>query len=107
MWTTQYDSVKQFYRPGTSQQRFPPLPSKANPAINAQAASVARTIVASAAAAAVPAAAATSAQKIPVNPQAGTQYTVAVGDLGELDTFSNNAGGTIILPGGSLLPEQV
>ena len=106
VWTTQYDSVKQFYRPGTSQQRFPPLPSKANPAVNAQAASVARTIVASAAAAAVPAAVATSTQKIPVNPQAGTQYTVAVGDLGELDTFSNNAGGTIILPGGSLLPNK-
>ena len=41
-----------------------------------------------------------------MNPQAGTQYTVAVGDLGELDTFSNNAGGTIILPGGSLLPNK-
>lgn len=106
VWTTQYDGVKQFYRPGTSQQRFPPLPTKANPAINAQAASVARTIVAAAAAAAVPATAATSTQKIPVNPQAGTQYTVVVGDLGELDTFSNNTGGTVVLPGGSILPNK-
>lgn len=55
VWTTQYDSVKQFYRPGTSQQRFPPLPTKANPQLNAASASVAKTIVATAIAA-IPAA---------------------------------------------------
>ena len=39
-FTTPYDSVRQFIRPGVSQNRFPPLPVKANPQSNA----VARTI---------------------------------------------------------------
>lgn len=41
MWTTGYDSVRQWNRPGTSQSRFPSLPTKANPQLNAAARSVA------------------------------------------------------------------
>lgn len=41
VWTTDYDRVRQWCRPGTSQHRFPPLPTKANPQINAST----RTIV--------------------------------------------------------------
>jgi hypothetical protein len=50
IWTTDYDRVRQWARPGTSQNRFPPLPTKANPQINAQARSA---VVAAAAAGAV------------------------------------------------------
>src|SRR5712664_71681 len=40
LWTTGYDSVRQWTRPGTSQGRFPSLPTKANPQLNAAARSV-------------------------------------------------------------------
>jgi hypothetical protein len=43
--TTPYDSVRQFTRPGTSQSRFPALPTKANPQPNASASSVATRVV--------------------------------------------------------------
>lgn len=46
IWTTDYDRVRQWARPGTSQNRFPPLPTKANPQINA----AARSVIASSAA---------------------------------------------------------
>jgi hypothetical protein len=95
VWTTNYDSVKQFYRPGTSQQRFPPLPSKANPALNSQAASVATTIVQAAAA---PAAAATAPTQILLNKQVGTSYTVQLSDRDTLISMTNNAGGVVVLP---------
>ena len=40
-FTTPYDSIRQFVRPsGVSQSRFPPLPTKANPATNAASSSV-------------------------------------------------------------------
>lgn len=55
VWTTDYDRVRQWYRPGTSQQRFPPLPSKANPAINASAQSISTRTTAAAIAAIPPA----------------------------------------------------
>ena len=45
IWTTAYDSVRQWTRPGTSQVRFPPLPTKSNPQVNAQARSVATSVV--------------------------------------------------------------
>jgi hypothetical protein len=41
---------------------------------------------------------------MPVNEQAGTTYIVKIADLANLDTFSNNAGGTIVLPGPALAP---
>lgn len=102
IWTTPYDSVKQFYRPGTSQQRFPPLPTKANPAINAQAASVATTIVNNSKATPSASGTSTFVQSIPVNKQSVSTYVVKLADLANLDTFSNNAGGTIVLPGATL-----
>jgi hypothetical protein len=40
VWTTDFDKVRQWVRPGTSQGRFPALPTKANPQINASASSV-------------------------------------------------------------------
>lgn len=45
LWTTGYDSVRQWARPGTSQGRFPTLPTKANPQLNAAARSVTTTII--------------------------------------------------------------
>ncbi len=45
-WTTSFDSVRQWVRPGTSQNRFPPLPSKANPQINSSASSISTRVVA-------------------------------------------------------------
>jgi hypothetical protein len=45
LWTTGYDSVRQWARPGTSQGRFPALPTKANPQLNAAARSVTTTVV--------------------------------------------------------------
>jgi hypothetical protein len=45
LWTTGYDSVRQWTRPGTSQGRFPTLPTKVNPQLNAAARSVATTII--------------------------------------------------------------
>jgi hypothetical protein len=105
VWTTAYDSVKQFYRPGTSQQRIPPLPTKSNPQINAQAASVASAIVAASKTAAA-ATAAAFVQNMPINELAITNYVVKISDLASLDTFSNDAGGTIVLPGPSLGPGQ-
>jgi hypothetical protein len=35
VWTTAFDSVRQWTRPLTSQIRFPPLPTKVNPQLNA------------------------------------------------------------------------
>lgn len=46
LWTSAYDSIRQFIRPSTSQQRFPTLPTKSNPQINAQTRSVAAAVVA-------------------------------------------------------------
>lgn len=45
LWTTGYDSVRQWARPGTSQGRFPTLPTKANPQLNAATRSVTTTII--------------------------------------------------------------
>src|SRR5258708_39531198 len=45
LWTTGYDSVRQWTRPGTSQGRFPSLPTKANPQLNAAARSVTTNII--------------------------------------------------------------
>src|SRR5258708_3440984 len=45
--STDVDRQRQFYRHGVSQYRISPLPSKANPQINASARSVARQVVAS------------------------------------------------------------
>ena len=44
IWTTEYDRVRQWSRPGTSQNRFPPLPVKANPQVNAATRSVISSI---------------------------------------------------------------
>ena len=44
VWTTDYDRVRQWARPGMSQNRFPPLPTKADPAKNAQSSSVATKV---------------------------------------------------------------
>lgn len=96
VWTTGYDSVKQFYRPGTSQQRFPPLPTKANPQLNAQAASVATTIVNQAISSQT---ASSTVSEIFVNVQPGTSYTVLLSDRDTLISMTNNAGGTVTLPG--------
>ena len=41
VFSSEYDRVKQFIRPGTSQSRFPPLPLKVNPQGNAQSSSIA------------------------------------------------------------------
>jgi hypothetical protein len=46
LWTTPYDNVRQWHRPGTSQNRFPALPTKVNPQLNAAARSVAKNVVA-------------------------------------------------------------
>jgi len=46
-FTTPYDSVRQFIRPGVSQSRFPPLPTKANPQLNATTRSIASKVIAS------------------------------------------------------------
>jgi hypothetical protein len=45
-FTTPYDSVRQWVRPGVSQSRFPTLPTKANPQLNAAARTVAAQVVA-------------------------------------------------------------
>src|SRR5208282_5056495 len=46
VFTTEYDRVRQWCRPGTSQNRFPPLPTKSNPQINASSSGVAANKVA-------------------------------------------------------------
>jgi hypothetical protein len=45
IFTTDYDRVRQWARPGTSQNRFPPLPTKANPQLNAATRSVVKNVV--------------------------------------------------------------
>src|SRR5712664_3353144 len=45
LWTTGYDSVRQWVRPGTSQGRFPSLPIKAIHQMNAAARSVTTTVI--------------------------------------------------------------
>ncbi len=97
VWTTGYDSVKQFYRPGTSQQRFPPLPTKSNPQINAQAASVATTVVTAALAA--QAMAGPDDETISTNKQTGTSYLTLMSDRDTLISMTNNSGGLVTLPG--------
>ncbi len=95
LWTTSYDSVKQFYRPGTSQQRFPPLPTKANPQLNAASASVTKNIIAGLT---PPTTSALPATRIFLNKQIGTSYTVQLSDLNTLISMTNNAGGVVVLP---------
>ena len=95
-FTTAYDRIRQWFRPGTSQQRFPPLPTKANPQLNAAAASVSKTVAAATVTAA--AALSTDDDSIAVNVQTGTQYTVQQSDYNTLISISNAAGGTIYLP---------
>jgi hypothetical protein len=46
VWTTDYDKVRQWNRPGTSQSRFPTLPTKSNPQLNASSRSVSSGVVA-------------------------------------------------------------
>src|SRR6266403_1016674 len=75
-----------------------PLGSQGSGFTNAAAQSTA-IIVANQAVAAIPPAAQADIESIFINPQTGTAYTVQLGDRGMLDTFNNNAGGTIILPG--------
>jgi hypothetical protein len=53
LWTTSFDSVRQWTRPGTSQGRFPSLPTKANPQLNSAARSVANKTVSAATVAAI------------------------------------------------------
>src|SRR5258708_2216063 len=53
LWTTGYDSVRQWTRPGTSQSRFPSLPTKANPQLNSAARGVAKNTVSAATVAAI------------------------------------------------------
>jgi len=102
VWTTNYDSVKQFYRPGVSQQRFPPLPTKSNPQINAQAASVATTVVTQALAAQAAAGGSTSdVEVINSNVQSGTSYLAQLSDRDTLISMTNNSGGFVTLPGSS------
>jgi hypothetical protein len=45
IWTTTYDSIRQWIRPGVSQQRFPPLPVKANPQVNTVTRSVVQNVL--------------------------------------------------------------
>ncbi len=92
------DRQRQFYRSGVSQYRISPIPSKANPSINASARSISTQVVTQALATVAPAAE-TDIESIFINPQTGTNYLVQIGDRGMLDTFNNNSGGTIILPG--------
>src|SRR5260370_1322622 len=53
IWTTAYDNVRQWTRPGTSQGRFPVLPTKVNPQLNAAARGVAKNTVSAATVAAI------------------------------------------------------
>jgi hypothetical protein len=46
VWTTGFDSIRQWVRPGTSQSRFPSLPTKSNPQINASSRGVSSQVVA-------------------------------------------------------------
>jgi hypothetical protein len=46
IWTSEYDKVRQWMRPGTSQGRFPTLPTKANPQLNASSRGVSTRVVA-------------------------------------------------------------
>jgi hypothetical protein len=92
-FTTAYDRIRQWFRPGTSQQRFPPLPSKVNPSLNASAASVSRTVSTEVVNSIAP-----DDDTPAVNLQTGTNYTVVPGDLNKLISISNASGGIIYLP---------
>lgn len=75
-----------------------PFGNQANPIANAAAQSTAIKVVQAAAAAAT-AAAQSDVESIAVNPQAGTSYTVQLGDRNTVISLSNNSGGTVLLPG--------
>ncbi len=53
LWTDPYSSMRQWKRNGVSQQRFPVLPTKANPQLNAAARGVAKNTVSAATVAAI------------------------------------------------------
>jgi len=93
IWTTSFDSVRQWIRPGTSQQRFPPLPVKANPQVNAAARSAAQSVVA-----ATTAATPTDDDSIGLNLQTGRVYAIQSGDENKLISIGNAAGGFVYLP---------
>ncbi len=93
VFTTDYDRVRQWMRPGTSQNRFPPLPTKANPQLNAAASSVTKNVITQ-----TVTPPAIDDDDIIVNPQTGVNYTVQQSDYNKLISIANAAGGTIFLP---------
>lgn len=92
------DRQRQFYRGGVSQYRISPIPSKANPSLNASSRSIATQVVTQAVAA-IPS---TDIEEIFTEQVTTAQYVVQVSDRAKLKTFNNAAGGTIVLPGPSV-----
>ena len=90
IFTTDYDRVRQWARPGTSQNRFPPLPTKANPQLNAATRSVISNTSASG--------------SIGLNiPNIFTPTTQTVSLPGPLSfTLATEPGGTVFLSNGGL-----
>jgi hypothetical protein len=97
--STDIDRQRQFYRQGVSSYRISPLPSKANQQINASARSIVTQVISQVAAATPPS---SDVESIFTNVQSVTQYVVQVSDRVKLVSMNNNAGGTVVLPGGTI-----
>jgi hypothetical protein len=91
------DTIKQYNRPGLSSFRIAPLPPGGIPSINSTVASTATPIIQKASQTTITEIAATDIESISVNNQSGTRYVVQSSDRNTLISFSNNAGGDIIL----------
>jgi hypothetical protein len=93
----QPDTLRQFYQRGISQTRLVPIATAGQPTVNSTARGVSLTTIAEAAstpgAGAVP--------EIFVNVQTGTSYLVLLSDRDTAIEMTNNAGGTVTLPGGA------
>jgi hypothetical protein len=98
----QMDTVKQWNTMGLSNFRVAPIGPNGIAAQNAAAQSAVTNIInQSSSSTVVPS---TFVPSIPVNVQTVETYVVKLADLSTLDTFTNSAGGTIVLPGASLPP---
>jgi hypothetical protein len=97
----QMDSVKQWNTMGLSNFRIAPVGPNGIAAQNAAAQSAVTTIINNTTTSGG-GGGSTFVPSIPVNVQNVENYLVKLADLSTLDTFTNDAGGTIVLPGASL-----
>lgn len=98
----QMDTVKQWNAMGLSNFRVAPIGPNGIAAQNAAAQSAVTNIINQSSSSTV--VSSTFVPSIPVNVQTVETYIVKLADLSTLDTFTNSAGGTIVLPGASLPP---